>query len=96
LFGFLFSKEFSLSVISLRIGTVKDNEVEFLRSSERATRTLLSKDDAVNLFQAAIEADRRHGVYYGVSDNQERPWEIEDAIKDISYKPSRNYQLLFG
>jgi NAD+ dependent glucose-6-phosphate dehydrogenase len=88
LMGFVFSNECPVSVICLRIGTVNNDEMNFLASSDRVKRTLLSRVDTVNLFRAAIETNVRYGVYYGVSDNPDRPWVIGNAIRDLSYYPS--------
>ena len=90
LIGLVFSNECPISVISLRIGTVNNNEMNFLASNDRVKRTLLSKVDTVNLFKAAIETNVRYGVYYGVSDNPDRPWVIENAIRDLSYYPTES------
>jgi NAD+ dependent glucose-6-phosphate dehydrogenase len=55
---------------------------------------LLSKVDTVNLFKAAIEANVRYGVYYGISDNPGRPWSIENAIRDLNYLPTESVKDL--
>jgi NAD+ dependent glucose-6-phosphate dehydrogenase len=94
LLGFVFSNECPLSVISLRIGTVRNEEIDLLKSNDRAKRTLLSKVDTVNLFKAAIEAHVRYGVYYGVSDNPNRPWAIENAIRELPYAPTTSVKDL--
>lgn len=79
-----------LSVICLRIGTVVENECEGLRKNKRFRRTLLSQVDCVELFKCAIEANVKFGIYYGVSDNPERPWSIRNAVDELHYKPIRN------
>lgn len=94
LFGYLFSREKDISVICLRIGTVVEDELSFLRSNDRAHRTLLSRLDTVDLFRRAIETNVKYGVYYGVSDNPGKPWDISNAIKDIGFHPTMNSEVL--
>jgi len=89
-FGELFAVERDLSVISLRLGTVPKNEAGLLKRAPRGGRTLLSHKDTVGLFRAAIETDLHYGVFYGVSDNPERPWEIADAIRKLGFRPQEN------
>jgi NAD+ dependent glucose-6-phosphate dehydrogenase len=102
LFGSVFATEGNLSVVCLRVGTVQGNEMALLMSNDRAHRTLLSTVDTTNLFLSAIEAKIDYGVYYGVSDNPGKPWDIENAIHDLSYKPTKNskelvsHKTLFG
>jgi len=93
-FGRLFATHHGLSVISLRIGTVSGAEERTLQSEPRATRTLLSQTDTVDLFRAAIETDLHYGVFYGVSDNPGRPWEIAEAIEKLDYRPRENSEDL--
>jgi len=90
LIGYVFTQERSLNVVSLRIGTLKNNEKEILKCDNRARRTLLSNKDAINLFTQAIETRVKHGVYYGVSDNLNRPWSNDTAKTEISYSPSQS------
>lgn len=97
LFGQLFATQKGLSVISLRLGTVRSNEAKFLKENARARHTILSQKDTVSLFLSAIEAELQYGIFYGVSDNPERPWDIEDAISKLNFKPAVNsVDLLSG
>ncbi len=89
-FGQLFAAKKGLSVISLRLGTVPKDEGTLLRRGPRGRRTILSNQDTVGLFRAAIETDVHYGIFYGVSDNPERPWEISDAIEKLGYRPEEN------
>ncbi len=93
--GVMFSREYGLSVISLRIGTVRQDEVRVVQRCERTRRTLLSKTDTVDVFRSAIETSARTGVYYAVSDNPGRPWSIRETIRDLGFKPTVNSRTLF-
>jgi NAD+ dependent glucose-6-phosphate dehydrogenase len=94
LFGYLFSREKDISVICLRIGTVVECEPAFLRSNKRAHRTIMSNRDTVDIFKKAIETKTKYGVYYGVSDNPGKPWDISNTINELGFHPKINSQAL--
>ena len=94
LFGYLFSREKDISVICLRIGTVVADELSFLRSNERAHRTIMSRHDTVDIFKKAIETKMKYGVYYGVSDNPGKPWDIFNSINELGFHPEINSEAL--
>jgi nucleoside-diphosphate-sugar epimerase len=81
-----YSDVFGLSTICLRIGTVNRRDRP---EDKRHYATLLTHADLVRLVECAIEAPEtvRHGVFYGVSDNTWRIWEIEDARELLGYVP---------
>ncbi len=88
--GFVFSLHSDLSIINIRIGSVpSDNEKNALKQNDRLTRTLLSREDLVKLFSAAIEAKVKFGTYYGVSNNPDKPWDISNAIEELGYSPKK-------
>lgn len=90
--GFSFSKNYNLSVICLRIGTVRKNESEALHRNEQFHRTLLSNNDTIDLFYKSIISKKKFGIYYGVSNNPNKPWSINNAVNELNYKPSLNSQ----
>jgi nucleoside-diphosphate-sugar epimerase len=76
-----YSEAFGLSAICLRIGTVNAED----RAREpRHFATLLTHADLVRLVEAALTADVRFAVCYGVSRNTWRFWDIAN---DIGYEP---------
>ena len=84
--GRYYADEFGLSVICLRIGTVnRANRPE----SPRHFATLLTHADLVQLVDCAIRApdEVRFGIYFGVSDNTWRFWDIGEARTKIGYTP---------
>ena len=90
--GRYFSDQDGLSVLCLRIGTVnKQNRPLDIRHYA----TLLSHEDLVRLVISCIEAphDRKFGIYYGVSDNKWRFWDISDSMNDLGYSPKDNAEL---
>jgi nucleoside-diphosphate-sugar epimerase len=77
---------FDMSPICLRIGTVN---AEDRPRKPRDFATLLTHADLLRLVECALEAraDLGFRVYYGVSRNTWRFWEIEDAADEIGYHP---------
>lgn len=81
-----FSDAFDLSVLCLRIGTVNKADRPL---DARQFATLLSHADLTRLVDAALTAPEsvKYGVYYGVSDNTWRFWDIANAQSDLGYEP---------
>ena len=85
--GFAFHNKHNLSVINLRIGSVKQNEeTEIYEDLDRLKHTWLSEIDTVNLFRNAILADIKFGTYYGVSDNQGKPWNNDKTKRELGFE----------
>ena len=79
-----YSDAVGLSAVCLRIGTVNraDRPLE-----PRHFATLLTHADLLRLVESAVTADVSFGVYYGVSRNTWRFWDIESARDEIGYTP---------
>jgi nucleoside-diphosphate-sugar epimerase len=76
-----YSDAFGLSAVCLRIGTVNRAD----RPHEpRDFATLLTHADLLRLVESALAADVGFGVYYGVSRNTWRFWDISN---EIGYEP---------
>ena len=84
--GRYYADAFDLSVICLRIGTVRSSDRP---ASPRDFATLLTHRDLVQLVRCCIEApaDLGFAVYYGVSANTWRIWDIESVRAAIGYEP---------
>ena len=84
--GRFFADEHGLSVICLRIGTVNR---EGRPTMPRQFATLLSHRDLSQLVTRSIEASEavRFAVFYGVSGNTWRFWDIEDSRRAVGYEP---------
>jgi nucleoside-diphosphate-sugar epimerase len=82
-----YADAFGLSAICLRIGTV-NAEDRPLRPRHFAT--LLTHGDLLRLVESALEApdDLRFGVYYGVSSNTWRIWDLAGARAELGYEPA--------
>jgi nucleoside-diphosphate-sugar epimerase len=75
-----------LSALCLRIGTVN---AENRPLAPRHFATLLTHGDLVRLVEAALAAPEElgYGVYYGVSRNTWRFWDIRNAQVELGYEP---------
>ena len=81
-----YSDRHGLSCICLRIGTVN----RMNRPTEpRDFATLLTYRDLVHLVDCALRAPHKlqYGVYYGVSANTWRFWDIANAREEIGFQP---------
>lgn len=84
-----YSDQYGLSVMCLRIGTLNK---ESAPTNPRQFSTLLTHDDLARLVSACIEAEDKvkFGIYYGVSNNKWRFWDIKNSFEEINFVPSNN------
>jgi nucleoside-diphosphate-sugar epimerase len=84
--GRYYAEQRGLSVICLRIGTVNQRDRP---RNLREYATLLTHRDLVQLVRRCLETplDLRFAVFYGVSLNTWRIWDIEDAGSALGYAP---------
>lgn len=90
-----FSDYYGMSCICLRLGTVHGSD------QPRAIRqfaTLLTPNDLMQLYRCAVEApdELRFAIFYGVSNNLWRFWDISDAERLIGYRPQDNAEAWRG
>ena len=87
--GRYYSDEFGLSVMRLRIGTLNRQSRP---AGVRNFATLLTHRDLAQLVERCIEApeDVRFAIFYGVSDNKWRFWDIANSREAIGYQPQDN------
>ena len=79
---------FGIESVCLRIGSV-------LRppghpAEPRHLCTWLSNDDLERLIVCSLQADKYfpgYGIYFGVSDNARRFWDISNALEELEYDP---------
>ncbi|XUK60455.1 dTDP-glucose 4,6-dehydratase 2 [Plantibacter sp. RU18] len=71
----LYADKFGLSTISLRIGSYEQQA-----ESPREQRTWLSPADAVRAFLAAMTTSADTAVFYAVSANTDRWWDLDAGI----------------
>ena len=90
--GRYFSDRFGLSVMCLRIGTLNPASRPM---DVRQFATLLTHHDLVHLVDRCLSApdDVRFGIYYGVSNNHWRFWDVSNSAEEIGYQPVDNAEL---
>jgi nucleoside-diphosphate-sugar epimerase len=76
---------YGIQSICLRIGSVLDNDNP--GRSNRYRKTWLSHRDLVQLVSKSLLSDQPFGIYYGVSNNKGRFWDISNAREEIDYHP---------
>jgi nucleoside-diphosphate-sugar epimerase len=88
-----YADAFGLRTICLRIGTVNPEDRP---KQARHFATLLTHADLIRLCESALHApeDLRFGIYYGVSDNTWRFWDIAEARSAIAYVPQDDAERL--
>lgn len=89
------AEQFDISCICLRIGTVL---AEDRPRTERHYATLLTHADLIRLVDCALRApaELRYGVYYAVSANTWRFWDIANAAEELGYQPQDNAERFRG
>jgi NAD+ dependent glucose-6-phosphate dehydrogenase len=92
--GRFYHDEHGLDVISLRIGWYADDPGDV--DEDVLLAMWLSGDDAEQVFRRAIEAEVRYGVYYAVSDNPNRRWDMTNTMLDLGYRPQDSWDELPG
>lgn len=80
----MYYEVYGMSFICLRFGSIS---VENRPLDERQKKTWLSHRDLAQLVDKGLKSEIGFGIYYGVSDNKGRFWDIENAKKDLGYKP---------
>lgn len=88
--GRYYSDKFAMSVVCLRFGWVLERP-----HNEQARWQWLSPDDLARLVSGAILSDVRFGIYYGVSNNTQRHWSVENARRDLGYEPADDSEGYF-
>ena len=77
---------YGMEVICLRIGTVLADDDS--TKDERFLKTWLSHNDLVQLVTKSICSENvKFGIYYGVSNNKGRFWDISNAEQELDFHP---------
>ena len=86
--GRYYSERFGLEVACLRIGTVNPHNSPV--QSVRQMATWLSHRDLAQLVERCLAAPLKFEIFYGVSNNTWRFWDIGYAAEKIGYEPQDN------
>ena len=84
--GRYYHDEHGLEFIALRIGWVAEDPLE---ADEDVLHAMwLSEGDTERIFRRAIEADGvTYGLYYAISDNPNRRWDMTNTMLELGYRP---------
>ncbi len=92
--GRFYHDEHGLEFIALRIGWYTEDPTD---TDEDVLRAMwLSPDDTEQVVRRAIEAEVPYGVYYAVSDNPNRRWDLTNTMLDLGYRPRDDWTRLPG
>ena len=80
-----FYEQYGIKSICLRLGSVLEDDDP--SKNTRLLSTWLSHRDLIQLFEKSIAANVEYGIYYGVSNNRNRFWDLSNAKKDLGYEP---------
>jgi NAD+ dependent glucose-6-phosphate dehydrogenase len=93
--GRYYHDAFGLSVINLRIGWFAERP--WMAAEQPIGRGMwLSPRDAVNVCIGAIETAVPFGIYYAVSENPDRRWDITNTMVDLGYRPVDRWDETLG
>ena len=91
--GRYFSDNYEIKTICLRLGSVLKNDNP--ANNPRHRSTWLSHSDLILLFKAALRSPVDYGIYYGVSNNSKRFWDLTNAQKELGFNPKDNAEVFF-
>ena len=87
--GRFYHDKYGIDFIALRIGwsaqDSKGADVDLLRAM------WLSHDDTVQVVKCAIEAEVTFGLYYAISDNPNRRWDMTNTMLELGYRPKDTF-----
>lgn len=88
-----YSEYQNLPCICLRIGSVTDRDDP--TEHDRLRATWLSHGDLCHLIDCCLRSNVQFGIYYGVSNNSRRFWDIANAQRDLGYNPQDNAETWY-
>jgi nucleoside-diphosphate-sugar epimerase len=78
---------YKMSILCIRLAWFQNYDSEQLRSRPEMLQEWCSPRDFAQLVRKAIESDLDFGVFFGVSNNTGRYWDISNAQKLLGYAP---------
>ena len=87
--GRFYHDEYGIDFLALRIGWVAEDPLETDVDVLRAM--WLSPDDTEAVFRCAIEAKAAFGLYYAISDNPNRRWDLTNTMLELGYRPKDSW-----
>lgn len=83
--GRFYHDEHGLDFIALRIGWLSGDPM--IADEDLLHAMWLSPDDCEQVVRCAIEAEVRFGLYYAISDNPNRRWDLTNTMLELGYRP---------
>lgn len=87
--GRFYHESYGIDFIALRIGWMSEDPMD--KDAELLHAMWLSEDDAEQVFRRAIEAETGFGLYYAISDNPNRRWDLTNTMLDLGYRPKDSW-----
>ncbi|MGV8846303.1 NAD-dependent epimerase/dehydratase family protein [Tessaracoccus sp.] len=92
--GRFYHDQYGIDFIALRIGWQTENPMEM--GDDVLHAMWLSDDDAEQVFRRAIEAEVTFGLYYAISDNPNRRWDLTNTMLELGYRPKDSWTEVSG
>lgn len=93
--GRFYYEKYGIEVACLRIGSVIKNNNPVVKNSNRFFSTWCSHNDIAGLIEACIDSERiRFEIFYGVSNNKWKIWDISNFENKLSFYPESNAEDL--
>ena len=89
--GRYYYDEWGLEFIALRIGWFLSQPPGTDQWGDTGRAMWLSPRDCAQVFRRAIEADVPFGIFYAISGNPDRRWDITDTIVKLGYRPQDSW-----
>jgi len=86
--GRFYVDQYGTSVIALRIGWFLERPHD-----EIARWMWLSPRDCAQIVWRAIESPLPFGIFYAISNNSRRHWDITDAVEHLGYRPQDDAEI---
>ncbi len=92
--GRYYHETFGIKVACLRIGSVRPVDTPIEGDSHRFFSTWCSHKDISGLIEACINSENiGFNIFYGVSDNKWKIWDISDQQKILDFHPQSNAEI---
>lgn len=92
--GRFYYDEHGLDFIALRIGWMSEDPMG--ADADLLHAMWLSEDDTARVVRAAIESEVRFGLYYAISDNPNRRWDLTNTMLELGYRPEDSWTEVSG
>ncbi len=92
--GRFYFEEFGIEVACLRIGSVIESDDPSIKNSNRFFSTWCSHNDIAGLIEGCINSNKiGFDIFYGVSDNKWKIWDISNMYEKLSFFPESNAEI---